>query len=229
MEMFRGETWKQMVRGSRRVRLAFKRSLDIAVGMLSLIALSPVFVIVSVLILLAEGKPIIFRQSRLGREGAEFVLYKFRTMTGEKDTQGRLLPDGQRVTRVGRFLRRTTLDELPELFNVLKGDLSLVGPRPLLPEYRDFYTARQWERHKMPPGMAGLAVARGRNALTWEEKFELDVWYVEHWSLSLDLKIFLLCAKRLVTGEGVNQPGHATVEYFAGPMANVGRLERESE
>ena len=177
---------------------------------------SPVLIAVAILVRASMGAPVLFRQERLGLRGRPFVLYKFRTMTDARDARGRLLPDGERLTKVGRVLRATTLDEAPELVNVLVGDLSLVGPRPLLVSYRELYTPEQWRRHEVRPGMAGPVVASGRNALTWEEKFALDVWYVDHWTLWLDAKLLLRSLWRIVKREGVNQPGHATVEYYRG-------------
>jgi lipopolysaccharide/colanic/teichoic acid biosynthesis glycosyltransferase len=144
------------------------------------------------------------------------MIYKFRTMNNNKDAHGYLLPDEQRLTRFGRFLRILTLDELPELFNVLKGDMSLVGPRALLVEYRDLYTPEQWRRHEMPPGMAGPVLASGRNLLDWEEKFRLDVWYVDHWSLWLDFKILARTVWKVLKREGVSAEGHATMPKFEG-------------
>jgi sugar transferase EpsL len=162
------------------------------------------------------GNPIFFRQKRPGYRGRPFWIYKFRTMTDTYDMQDNLLPDSQRITRVGRFLRSTSLDELPELFNVLRGEMSLVGPRPLLMQYLERYTPQQARRHEVLPGITGWAQVNGRNALTWEEKFDLDVWYVDHWSFGLDLKILLITAVKVLRREGINQPGHTTAEEFIG-------------
>lgn len=169
-----------------------KRLLDLAFTIPGLLAISPVLFIVAILIMARIGHPIFFRQERPGLNARPLSLYKFRTMTDGRDEDGALLPDAQRLTPFGRFLRATSLDELPELFNVLKGDMSLVGPRPLLLRYLDRYTPEQFRRHEMPPGLTGWAQVKGRNALSWEEKFELDIWYVDHWSLWLDVKILAL-------------------------------------
>lgn len=210
----------------RRVQMALKRLFDIALSTLLLFAFSPLFLIISCLIRLTMGRPIFFRQPRLGYQGRPFTLYKFRTMNNNRDEQGNLLPDEQRLTRLGRFLRSTTLDELPELINVLKGEMSLVGPRPLLVDYRDLYSPEQWRRHEMPPGMAGPVLAGGRNILSWEEKFALDVWYVDHWSLWLDFKILARTALKVLKREGVSAEGHVTMPRFSGPKAGL-RMEEE--
>jgi len=201
---------------SRRIQLALKRAFDFMASFIALVALSPLMALIALAIRVMMGRPILFRQPRIGYRGRVFTIYKFRTMNDARDEQGNLLPDEQRLTRLGRFLRSLTLDELPELFNVLRGEMSLVGPRPLLVEYRDLYTPEQWRRHEMPPGMAGPVLASGRNLLDWEEKFRLDVWYVDHWSLWLDFQILARTAWKVLKREGVNQPGHATVEYFRG-------------
>jgi sugar transferase EpsL len=193
-----------------------KRLLDLAFTIPGLLAISPVFIIVALLILARIGRPIFFCQERPGFNARPFSLYKFRTMTDGRDESGALLPDAQRLTPFGRFLRATSLDELPELFNVLKGDMSLVGPRPLLMRYLDRYTPEQFRRHEMPPGLTGWAQVNGRNALSWEEKFELDVWYVDHWSLWLDVKILALTLREVLKREGISQAGHATMEEFMG-------------
>lgn len=193
-----------------------KRLLDLAFTIPGLLAISPVFIIVTLLILARISRPVFFRQERPGLNARPFFLYKFRTMTDGRDDSGALLPDAQRLTPFGRFLRGTSLDELPELLNVLKGDMSLVGPRPLLMRYLDRYTPEQFRRHEMPPGLTGWAQVNGRNALTWEEKFELDVWYVDHWSLWLDVKILALTLWKVLKREGISQAGHATMEEFMG-------------
>jgi sugar transferase EpsL len=193
--------------GSRRVQLVIKRALDVAASLLLILLFSPLMLAIALAIWITMGRPILFRQPRIGYRGRVFTIYKFRTMTEERDENGNLLPDEQRLTPVGRFLRSLTLDELPELFNVLKGEMSLVGPRPLLVEYRDLYTPEQWRRHEMPPGMAGPVLASGRNLLDWEEKFRLDVWYVDHWSLWLDFKILLRTAWKVLKREGVSARG----------------------
>jgi len=162
------------------------------------------------------GSPVLFRQVRPGLHRKPFVMYKFRTMRDLRDTEGRLLPDEMRLTRVGHILRATSLDELPELFNVLKGEMSLVGPRPLLMEYLELYTPEQARRHEVKPGITGWAQVNGRNAITWEEKFKLDVWYVDNWSLGLDLKILALTLIKVLKREGISADGHATMPEFRG-------------
>lgn len=162
------------------------------------------------------GKPVIFRQLRVGRLEQTFTFYKFRTMTVERDATGSLLPDAHRLTPVGRFLRATSLDELPQLWNVLKGDMSLVGPRPLLPKYLPRYNGFQRRRHEVKPGITGWAQVNGRNTLSWDEKFEMDVWYVNNRSFRLDLKILWLTLLRVLRCDGISQPGHATMPEFKG-------------
>lgn len=203
-------------RVGRRAGDALKRALDVLVSACALLIASPFLLVIALVIRATMGSPVLFRQERLGIGGRPFMLYKFRTMTEDRDRDGRLLPDAGRLTPVGRVLRAVALDELPELVNVLLGDMSLVGPRPLLASYRKLYTPEQWRRHEVRPGMAGPVVARGRNALSWKEKFALDVWYVDHRSLSLDLKLLALSSWKALTREGVNQPGRATVDYYRG-------------
>jgi sugar transferase EpsL len=198
------------------VQLAIKRFFDLLVSLSLIIMLSPLFVILSLVIWISMGQPVIFKQPRLGHKGRVFILFKFRTMTLEKDPHGDLLPDHRRLTGIGQFLRKTSLDELPELYNVLAGQMSIVGPRPLLVEYRDLYTAEQWRRHEMPPGMAGPVLAEGRNALSWEEKFRQDIWYIENWSLALDLIIFLKTILAVLKREGTSAKGHVTMPRFEG-------------
>jgi sugar transferase EpsL len=193
-----------------------KRLFDIGFAIVSGLALSPVLVMVGLLIGWTQGLPIFFKQIRPGKDGKPFNLYKFRTMNNRRDTGGGLLPDGQRLTRLGRFLRTTSLDELPELFNVVKGDMSLVGPRPLLMQYLDRYTPRQARRHEVRPGITGWAQINGRNAISWEEKFKLDVWYVDHQTFWLDLKIIILTFWKILKREGISQPGNATMDEFKG-------------
>jgi lipopolysaccharide/colanic/teichoic acid biosynthesis glycosyltransferase len=193
-----------------------KRALDIGVALASLIVLSPVLALIALLIKLTSGGPVLIRQVRPGLGGRPYRLIKFRTMKDVRDSSGNLLPDEQRLTRLGRFLRRTSLDELPELINVLKGEMRLVGPRPLLTQYLDRYTPEQARRHEVKPGITGWAQINGRNALTWEEKFKLDVWYVDHRSFWLDAKILLLTLWKVLQREGINQPGHATMPEFMG-------------
>jgi lipopolysaccharide/colanic/teichoic acid biosynthesis glycosyltransferase len=200
-----------------RVQRAVKRAVDVVVAAAALLVLSPLIVLIAAAILLTMGPPVLFRHRRLGLGGREFTLLKFRTMRGRPPGPDTALDDEQRITRLGRLLRALTIDELPELVNVLRGELSLVGPRPLLPEYRELYTPEQWRRHEMPPGMAGPALAAGRNALSWEEKFAADVDYVEHWSLRLDAKVLALSVWRVLRREGVSAEGHATMPRFEGP------------
>ena len=181
-----------------------------------LIVLSPAMIALALAIRLQTGRPALFRQVRIGFNEALFTFIKFRTMTDDRDRFGNLLPDNLRLTRLGRFLRATSLDEFPQLLNVVKGDMSLVGPRPLLPEYLPRYTTFHRQRHKVRPGITGWAQVNGRNALTWEQKFELDVWYVENWSIWLDLKILFLTLLKVSRREGISQQGHATMPEFMG-------------
>lgn len=208
---------------NRRIQLTLKRAFDMVVSALLLLLFSPLFPLISLLIWLTMGRPILFRQPRLGYQGRPFIIYKFRTMTDQRDEHGDLLPDEQRLSWAGRFLRSLTLDELPELINVLKGEMSLVGPRPLLVEYGDLYTPEQWRRHEMPPGMAGPVLADGRNALDWEEKFRRDVWYVEHWSLWLDFQILAQTAWKVLKREGISADGHVTMPRFEGSKRAIGQ------
>ena len=193
-----------------------KRILDLGITVPGILFLSPLLLFMVILVRMNFGNPVFFRQKRPGFHGKPFWIYKFRTMTDTHDMQDNLLPDSQRITRVGRFLRSTSLDEIPELFNVLRGEMSLVGPRPLLMQYLERYTPQQARRHEVLPGITGWAQVNGRNALTWEEKFDLDVWYVDHWSFGLDLKILLNTAVKVLRREGISQPGHATAEEFMG-------------
>jgi len=193
-----------------------KRIFDVVASLLILLLLAPLLGLVALLVRIFLGGPILFSQQRPGLHGKPFTIYKFRTMNDARDAQGNLLPDAQRLTRLGRFLRRTSLDELPELFNVLKGEMSFVGPRPLLMQYLDRYTPEQMRRHEVKPGITGLAQVNGRNALTWEQKFALDVRYVDQWSLRLDLKIIVLTFWKVLTRQGISQPGYATAEEFMG-------------
>ena len=193
-----------------------KRTFDLALTIPSMVLLCPVFLMLATLVALLLGTPVLFRQQRPGLGGRPFWLLKFRTMTEARDAAGNLLPDAQRLTAFGRFLRATSLDELPELLNVLKGDMSLVGPRPLLMQYLDRYTPEQARRHEVRPGITGWAQVNGRNAITWEEKFKLDVWYVDNWSLWLDIKIIFMTVWKIFKREGISQPGQATMEEFRG-------------
>lgn len=197
---------------------AIKRAFDLILTIPSLIVLSPFLVILATLVAILLGLPVFFRQQRPGWHGYPFWLLKFRTMTDARDDNGALLPDAVRLRSFGRFLRVTSLDELPELFNVLKGDMSLVGPRPLLMQYRDRYSPEQARRHKVKPGITGWAQVNGRNTITWEEKFKLDVWYVDNWSLWLDLQIIFMTIWKILKREGINHPGQATMEEFRGSL-----------
>ncbi len=193
-----------------------KPSLDHLCALIALLLLSPVFLLVTLALTIANnGKPF-FIQARPGKKGRIFNIIKFKTMTDAKDAQGDLLPDAERLTGVGKFVRKTSLDELPQLLNVLKGDMSFVGPRPLLPEYLPLYNEEQRKRHDVKPGITGWAQVNGRNAISWEQKFALDVWYVEHQSFVLDLKILFLTIKKVFVSEGINTTGQATTERFKG-------------
>lgn len=193
-----------------------KRLLDIVLASIALVLLFPVALIIALAIRLTMGSPVIFRQVRPGLHGKPFVMYKFRTMLDLRDEQGNLLPDEQRLTKLGKFLRRWSLDEIPELWNVLRGDMSVVGPRPLLMEYLPLYTPEQARRHEVKPGMAGPVIMSGRNLLSWEEKFKIDVWYVNNVSFCTDLKILLLTALNVLKGKGVSAPGYETAPKFTG-------------
>lgn len=183
--------------------------------------LLPAGLVLALLVRVAHGSPVLFRQSRPGHGGRPFEMMKFRTMTDARDSEGVLLPDGERLTRFGRFLRRTSLDELPEFWNVLKGDMSLVGPRPLLMEYLDRYSAEQARRHDVPPGITGWAQVNGRNAISWEQKFALDVWYVDNRTLMLDLRILAMTVMQVIRGHGVSAAEHATMPPFTGSDADA--------
>ena len=193
-----------------------KRVFDLLAASIALVVLAPLLAGTALAIRLLLGGPVIFAQRRPGRHGRPFVLYKFRSMSGARAADGRLLPDRERLTRLGRLLRRTSLDELPELVNVIRGDMSLVGPRPLLMEYLPRYSREQARRHDVPPGITGWAQLNGRNTLPWERRFELDVWYVDHQSLRLDVWILLLTVWKAVAQVGVSQPGEGTEEHFRG-------------
>jgi lipopolysaccharide/colanic/teichoic acid biosynthesis glycosyltransferase len=194
-----------------------KRLLDVVIALTALLLLSPVLLVVFILVRIKLGSPVIFRQQRPGLNSRLFTMYKFRTMISKThDEQGNSLPDDKRLTPFGLWLRATSLDELPELFNVLKGDMSLVGPRPLMVKYLDRYTPRQARRHEVKPGITGWAQVNGRNNIAWEEKFELDVWYVDHWSLRLDIKIIAKTIGQVFTRSNVAKDGHVTVDEFFG-------------
>jgi sugar transferase EpsL len=199
-----------------------KRLLDLSLAVPGLVILSPLFILISLLVWIVHGRPVFFRQVRPGYKGEPFTVFKFRTMIETRDQQGNLLPDANRLTHLGRFLRALSLDELPELINVLCGEMSLVGPRPLLIQYLERYTPEQSRRHDVFPGITGWAQVNGRNALTWEDKFRLDLFYVDNWSLWLDVKIILLTLWKVLKREGISQPGHATAEEFMGSLQNEG-------
>jgi len=197
-------------------RTLIKRLFDLLISLVLLILLSPVMLVIAVLVRIKLGKPVLFSQERPGLHGRLFRLYKFRTMRDLRGPDGRLLPDEERLTKFGRFLRASSLDELPELFNVLKGEMSLVGPRPLLVAYLDRYTPEQARRHEVLPGITGWAQVNGRNALSWEAKFKLDVWYVDNQTFCLDLKILFLTLWKALKREGISAPGSATAPEFMG-------------
>jgi len=199
-----------------RGRSGVKRSLDLAVAGIGALVLLPLLLLIALMVRVNLGAPVLFRQERPGLGGAPFEIVKFRTMKDACDTHGNPLPDDKRLTPFGALLRRTSLDELPELWNVLRGDMSLVGPRPLLMEYLPLYTERQARRHEVRPGLTGWAQVNGRNALSWEQKFELDVWYVEHRSLWVDLQILWRTVRYVFGGKDIAQPGHVTAEKFRG-------------
>ncbi|MCW8842933.1 MAG: sugar transferase [Rhodobacteraceae bacterium] len=195
----------------------FKRVLDIIGATFGLLLFSPLLLFIALKIRSQMGAPVLFRQTRPGRDGKPFQMVKFRTMRDAVDADGTTLPDSERLTRLGQFLRSSSLDELPELWNVLKGDMSLVGPRPLLMEYLPLYSREQARRHEVRPGVTGWAQINGRNAISWEEKFALDVWYVDNRTLWLDLKIIWLTIRKVVKREGISAAGEATMSKFEGP------------
>ena len=195
---------------------ASKRTFDLLGATLGLMLISPFLLVLAMLVWIMHGWPVLFRQERGGYRGRVFRIYKFRTMTERRTPDGKLLPDAERLTRFGRFLRSTSLDELPELFNILRGEMSLVGPRPLITKYLGRYSPEQMRRHDVLPWMTGWAQVNGRNAITWEDKFRLDVWYVDHWSFRLDIRILWLTLSKMFKREGISQPGHATMEEFQG-------------
>ena len=197
-------------------KLYGKHICDLAIAVPVVVLAAPFVLALAVLVRLKLGSPVLFRQQRPGLNGRPFTIYKFRTMTDRHDAAGNLLPDGERLTVFGKFLRSTSLDELPELWNVLRGEMSLVGPRPLLMHYLDLYTPEQMRRHEVRPGITGWAQVNGRNALSWEEKFARDVWYVDHLSFWLDIKIIFLTFLKIVKREDINQPGEATMKFFEG-------------
>jgi len=199
-----------------RLGKSFKRLLDLVLGFTALLLLSPVFLALIIAVGINAGRPLIFAQTRPGRLARPFCIYKFRTMSNECDPEGNLLPDHLRLSAFGKFLRSSSMDELPELLNVLKGNMSLVGPRPLLMQYLERYTPEQARRHEMKPGITGWAQINGRNAISWEEKFALDIWYIDNWSFTLDLKILVFTVVRVLSRQGSNAPGEATMPEFIG-------------
>lgn len=197
-------------------RLFFKRFLDFLLSLVTIVLLSPIYLIVAILVRVKLGSPVIFTQERPGKDEKIFKMYKFRSMTSEIDENGNLLPDEVRLTSFGKKLRATSFDELPELFNILKGDMSIVGPRPLLIKYLPLYTSEQRKRHYVKPGLTGLAQISGRNSITWEDKFNLDINYVNTLSFNLDLKIIILTVKSVLKKEGINSDNSVTMEEFKG-------------
>jgi lipopolysaccharide/colanic/teichoic acid biosynthesis glycosyltransferase len=210
-----------MGRNTQMYRHVSKPLIDLVVAGLGLLFLAPLLLALAFIVRVRIGKPVFFRQERAGLDGRPFRIMKFRTMTNSCDAHGRLLPDAQRLTRWGRFLRRISLDELPELMNVLKGEMSLVGPRPLLSKYLERYTPEQVRRHEVKPGITGWAQINGRNAVSWERKFDMDVWYVDHQSLWLDLKIIGFTVWKILKREGINEPGEVTAREFAGSSKEI--------
>ena len=195
----------------------FKRVLDFCISLIALICISPVLLVVTVWLHFAnKGAGAFFTQERPGKDGEIFKVIKFKTMTDERDAGGNLLPDEARLTKVGRFVRSTSIDELPQLINVLKGDMALIGPRPLLPQYLPLYSPEQARRHEVRPGISGWAQCHGRNAISWTEKFKLDVWYVDHVSLWTDLKVIAITIMKVLKRADISEEGHATMEYFNG-------------
>jgi len=197
-------------------RVFFKRLFDFLISFIGFICLLPIFLTICILLFLANsGKPFFF-QIRPGKNEKLFKIIKFRTMNDKKDKEGNLLPDFKRLTKIGKFVRKTSLDEIPQLLNVIKGDMSIIGPRPLLPQYLPLYNEKQKKRHQVRPGITGWAQINGRNAISWSKKFEFDAWYVENLSFLLDLKILFLTVKKVFISEGINAEGQATIEAFNG-------------
>ncbi|WP_288479590.1 sugar transferase [uncultured Clostridium sp.] len=196
--------------------MIIKRIFDLLFSIIVLLLLSPLILIIAILVKLNLGSPILFTQERIGKDNKKFKMYKFRTMKDAIGKDGKQLPDSERLTKFGKILRSTSLDELPELINIVKGEMSLIGPRPLLVEYLPLYNEEQIKRHNVLPGLTGWAQINGRNAISWTEKFKLDVWYVENWSLGLDVKIFFLTVYKVFKREGISGEGQATVAYFDG-------------
>ena len=197
-------------------RLYFKRPMDFILSLLAIIILSPVFIITGILVRTKLGSPILFKQNRPGLDEKIFTMYKFRTMTDQKDENGELLPDDVRLTKFGKLLRATSLDELPELFNILKGDMSIIGPRPLLVQYLPLYNDHQQRRHEVRPGLSGYAQVNGRNSISWEDKFDLDVQYVDNVTFVNDIKIIMLTIKKVFIRDGISSESSVTMEVFTG-------------
>ena len=197
-----------------------KRVFDFLISLILLVILFPLFILVAVLVRAKLGSSVLFKQIRPGLHKKPFIIYKFRSMTDKRDGKGNLLPDSDRITRFSSFLRKSSLDELPELINVLKGDMSLVGPRPLLMQYLERYNTEQAKRHEVKPGITGWAQVNGRNSISWEEKFKKDVWYVDNQTLLLDIKILILTIIQVYKREGIHQDGHVTSEEFMGNRDN---------
>ena len=193
-----------------------KRIFDLTFALIALVILSPVLILTAIFVRIFIGSPILFTQQRPGYKGRPFHIYKFRSMTNRFARDGSLLPDAERLTRFGRILRSLSLDELPELFNILRGEMSFVGPRPLLMDYLPLYSPEQMRRHDVMPGLTGWAQVNGRNAIDWPSRFRMDVWYVDNWSFWLDIRIIFMTVLKVVLREGVNQAGQSTVEYFKG-------------
>jgi lipopolysaccharide/colanic/teichoic acid biosynthesis glycosyltransferase len=203
------------------MKAVVKRCLDVAVALVGLLVLMPLVLILAICVAVFIGRPVFFVQQRPGLHGRLFSVVKFRSMSDARGPDGAILPDELRLTRFGRLLRATSLDELPELWNVLKGDMSLIGPRPLLPEYLPLYSPEQARRHEVRPGITGWAQVNGRNGLSWEERFRLDVWYVDNWSLGLDMRILLLTVFKVLRREGISHPGEATMSRFQGQRGQL--------
>jgi lipopolysaccharide/colanic/teichoic acid biosynthesis glycosyltransferase len=193
-----------------------KRAFDIVVASAAMLMLCPLLLLIAIIVRINLGSPVLFRQKRPGLHGVPFLIYKFRTMNDRKDAMGNFLPDADRLTPFGRFLRSASLDELPEIINVLRGEMSLVGPRPLLMEYLPLYSPAQARRHELKPGITGWAQVNGRNAITWEEKFKLDVWYVDNHSFLLDCRILWMTLAKVFGREGISEQGQATMSRFTG-------------
>lgn len=200
----------------RKIALLIKRAFDIVFALIAVVFLVPVFVVVSMMIVISDGFPVFFTQIRPGKNGVPFKLHKFRSMRKAWDQKNELSTDDERITKFGNFLRKTSIDELPELFSVLEGKMSIVGPRPLLMQYLERYSDEQARRHEVLPGITGWAQINGRNTISWEEKFRLDIWYVDHWTFCLDIKIIFQTVWKVIKGEGVSQPGRATMDEFMG-------------